>query len=274
MLSTRKDVRILLYQKYYVAFIDILGFKKYVNKNPFEKIYTTLSLIETEAVASRHGIKWMYGIDIQDIKILCISDSIIIGIEKDIPHAFDAIIWLCATFQLEVLLNSRLLVRGGISCGDFYMDKSKKTGTPILFGPAYNKAVELEKSEKAGKLPLIIIDENIDIGADVLTNQPFLAKDCKNRQIFINYMYRAKEVGAFDMKMRFVAREIVNQIKISESDDDVKRKYAWTRDYIVQVLGDETVFSMENIKLCERNQQEVNICVEFAGQEDTNHGQP
>jgi predicted transport protein len=253
------------YKKCYVAFIDILGFKDYVKHNSCEKVYVVLSYLEVEAVASPHGIKSKYGIDVQDIKILCISDSVIISIEENIPYALEAIIWLCAAFQLALLLNARLLMRGGISCGDFYIDSSDRTGNPVLFGQAYNNAVELEKY---GKRPVIIVDENINI--DNLASFSFLSRDDECGQTFVNYMYRAKEVGAFDIKMRYVAKEIKNKIQQFDGNASIKEKYTWTKDYIINSMNDEKIFSEENISRCKIDRQPLNLKVVFVSEEKEN----
>lgn len=256
------------YKKCYVAFIDILGFKDYVQNNSCDAVHTVLSYLEVEAVANPYSIKSKFGIDTKDIKILCISDSIIVSIEESIPHALEAIIWLCAAFQLTLLLNARLLMRGGISCGDFYTENSVRTGNPILFGQAYNNAVELEKSKKYGGKPVIIVDENMNHSN--LKSCPFLAEESKYGLLFVDYMHNAKTVGAFDMKMRFVAKEIVDRIKIFENDTRKKEKYEWTKNYIINSLNDELVFSDDNIFLCKRHYQPLNIKLEFAKQEAQN----
>lgn len=254
------------YRKCYVAFIDILGFKNYVQNSSCEAVHRALSYLEVEAVANTYAIKSKFGIDMKSINILCISDSIIISIEENIPYALEAIIWLCSAFQLALLLDARLLMRGGISCGDFYTANSERTGGPILYGRAYNNAVDLENSEKCGKHPVIIVDENI--GIDNLKNIPFLTRDDEYGQFFVNYMYNAKKVGAFSTKMRLVAKEIINHIKEFESDAPKKGKYVWTKNFIINSLSDESIFLEENISLCETSHQPLNLKVEFIKQEE------
>lgn len=264
-MSNNNDVTANSYKRCYVAFLDILGFTDFVNDPvcSWEKVNTVLSHIETEAVAGPHGMKQMYGVDIKDIKILCISDSVIISIEKSICNSFQTIIWLCGAFQLALLLNARLLMRGGISCGDFYQGSSERTGQPVLFGPAYNKAVELEKK---AMYPRTIVDEIIKINLD----QPSLLRKDDDGKIYVNYMYRAKKVGAFDVKMRSAARAIVERIRKYESDEHLQKKYTWTKDYITKSLEDDFIFSNENLKSCEEPKQRLNLCVKFADEEDDN----
>lgn len=246
------------YKECYVAFLDILGFKNYVDTNSYDDVYRTLSNLETEAVANPNGAKMIYGIDIRDIKILCISDSVIISIEKSIPHSFEAIVWLCGAFQLALLLNAQLLMRGAISCGKFYMGNSEKTGQPILFGAAYNKAVELEKE---AKYPRIIMDENTDMNLD---ESPLLQKD-NDGKIYVNYMYRAEKAGAFSFKFPRVAKKIVDQM---EKCDAVKGKYAWTKEYIIKSFDDESIFSAEYIAQCEKKPQRINLQLKFVSEEN------
>ena len=103
-----------VYKKCYVAFIDILGFTKYVSENACETIFGTLLTLKIEAITGPNGLKAKYGIEANDVKILCISDSIIVSIEENVPHAFEAITEMCAVFQAVLLLNCGMLMRGGM----------------------------------------------------------------------------------------------------------------------------------------------------------------
>ena len=195
-----------VYKKCYVAFIDILGFTKYVSENACETIFGTLLTLKIEAITGPNGLKAKYGIEANDVKILCISDSIIVSIEENVPHAFEAITEMCAVFQAVLLLNCGMLMRGGISCGDFYMDDSGDIGDGILFGPAYNRTVELEKG---ARYPIIKIDENLRISDNAVVNQPFLTRSPYDGTVFVDYMSLAKTLSYFSQKMERAAKKIV-----------------------------------------------------------------
>lgn len=153
----KEDTTGTAYKKCYVAFIDILGFKNYVSENTCETVLETLLTLKIEAITAPNRLTSKYGIKEDNVKIFCISDSIIISIEERIPYAFEAIIEMCAVFQAVLLLNQGMILRGGISCGDFYMNDSGYIGDGILFGPAYNRAVELEGED--AKYPMIKLME-------------------------------------------------------------------------------------------------------------------
>lgn len=256
------------YKKCFVAFIDILGFKRYVSENTCETIFDTLLTLKIEAITGPNGLKSKYGINENDVKILCISDSVIVSIEDHIPYALEAITEICAVFQAVLLLNRGMLMRGGISCGDFCIDDSGDIGDGILFGPAYNRAVELEKN---AKYPIIKIDENLNIGDDFLVNQPFLIKSMHDDTVFVDYMSRAKKLRFFSDKIKIAAKRIVEQEKICDS---AKGKYGWTKNYIITSLGNESIFSEESIaSLDVSNRPRINLRVKFANEEDTTNGQ-
>lgn len=253
------------YKKCYVAFIDILGFTKYVSENTCQTIFGTLLTLKIEAITGPNGLKAKYGIEENNIKILCISDSIIVSIEENVPYAFEAITEMCAVFQAVLLLNCGMLMRGGISRGDFYMDDSGGIGDGILFGPAYNRTVELEKG---AKYPIIKIDENLHISDNVIADQPFLTRSPHDGIVFVDYMSLAKTLSYFSQKIERAAKKIVGQIKVCNS---VKEKYDWTKRYIVESLGDESIFSEEKIASLDAiTPQRLNLCVKFADEEDDN----
>lgn len=257
------------YKKCYVAFIDILGFTKYVSENTCKNIFGTLLTLKIEAITGPNGLERKYGIDAKDVKILCISDSIIVSIEENIPYAFEAITEMCAVFQAVLLLNCGMLMRGGISCGDFYMDNSGDIGNGILFGPAYNRTVELEKG---ARYPIIKIDENLCINDAAIANLPFLTQSPLDGTVFVDYMSLAKTLSYFSQKMERTSKKIVDQIKICNS---VKEKYDWTKCYIIKSLGDESIFSEE--KLAESDAitpRQLNLCVKYSSEEGNKNGQP
>ena len=255
------------YKKCYVAFIDILGFKRYVSENSCDTVFGTLLTLKIEALTDPDRLKSKYGIDKNDVKVLCVSDSIIVSIEANIPYAFEAITEICAVFQAVLLLNRGMLMRGGISCGDFCMDDSGNIGNGILFGPAYNRAVELEK---VAKYPIIKIDENI-ISDDVLANHRLLVKSSHNDTVFVDYMSLAKSLHFFDRKIKIAAKKIIEQAKICDS---VKEKHDWTKNYIISSLGDDSIFSEESIaSLDVNNRLRIKLCAMFANEEDTTDGQ-
>lgn len=208
------------YKRCFVAFIDILGFKKYVEENPCESIQSVLLTLKTEEFANPSMMKSKFGIEKHDINILCVSDSVIIAIEENVPHSLDAIIWLCASFQAALLLNKGLIMRGGVSCGDFYWEDG------MLFGPAYQKAVYIEQSHNT---PRIILDDAI--GIENLTDYKFLTRGTGERENFVDYMAMVVVNYLRYYKLENIKRTIENSISKFKDDEKTLAKYVWLQEY-------------------------------------------
>jgi len=140
------------YTRYYVAFLDILGFKNLVNGSQ-----ATCQKILNIYKAFGDMQKAYFGEEYektQDVKMKVMSDSICLYIEADIPNALDSLISFCIAFQYDLLtLPSCIFVRGGIALGDMYVEND------IVFGPALTEAYLLE--EQNAKVPRIIIQKKV-----------------------------------------------------------------------------------------------------------------
>lgn len=143
------------YTQYYVAFLDILGFKDRVTQDPCEKILKMYELLgnmhDTYFVEEPEERK-------NNIKVKIMSDSICIYIKASITNALDELMKFCVAVQCSLLIQEPCtFVRGGITCGDMYAKDD------IMFGPALTKAYLLE--EKNAKVPRIIIRKStLDYG--------------------------------------------------------------------------------------------------------------
>lgn len=126
------------YTQYYVAFLDILGFKNLVN----DPNTSCQDILDTyEYVSYRHknffGDKSKHLRD--SIKIKIMSDSICLYTEAGIRNALFFLIAYCVAFQHDLLVrNPSVLVRGGITVGDMYAKDD------VIFGPALTEAYLLD----------------------------------------------------------------------------------------------------------------------------------
>ena len=139
-----------------VSYLDILGFKDWVERekeNPY-KINTILDIFDIVQFLSEEN----------SCSPLIFSDSMVRLIkfnnESEFHKNFLSEIKHLAYAQLSVfcehdLNDHHFLLRGGITVGDIYNDKSKSR----IFGPAFNKSYELES--KSAIYPRIIIDPEI-----------------------------------------------------------------------------------------------------------------
>lgn len=135
------------YTQYYVAFLDILGFKDHVNSASCEDI---LNVYEFLREISEEYFDEGYEDIKSSIKIKIMSDSICIYIKASISNALEELVQFCVAFQSNLLnLEPCIFVRGGITYGDMYARDD------IMFGPALTEAYLLE--EKNAKVPRIIM---------------------------------------------------------------------------------------------------------------------
>ena len=125
------------YTQYYVAFLDVLGFKNMVNNSS----YTCKKIVDIYALVQyRYETFFKSKIEVQDnIKMKIMSDRICLYIMKDFPNALPYLISYCVAFQCDLLLATGLLLRGGITSGDMYVKDD------IIFGPALTEAYLLEE---------------------------------------------------------------------------------------------------------------------------------
>lgn len=146
----------LKYEKSYVAFLDVLGFKQLVyskKKEDKKKIELYLKTV-CEALDDLKKIPSK-----RDIGSIVISDSIILtvpfGNSRD-DHIFNLRQLCIAILSLQnKLLGKDIWIRGAISCGDAHFDSRNKQ----IVGSAYVDAYLLE--EKIAKYPRVILDNRI-----------------------------------------------------------------------------------------------------------------
>lgn len=217
----------MAYKECYVAFIDILGFTNYVENNNFDDVNMVLEFLKVEKNTADSSLKMKYGIPYESINILLVSDSIILSIEKDIKNSFEAIIWMCACFQASLLINSQMLMRGAISCGEFYIKDT------ILFGKAYLKAYELERKYKT---PRIIIDEAIDISK--MSDKTYVKKDENDNVLFVDYLNMALKSCGFTYKQTMIEKSIIDNLNVFKYQKEYL-KYDWIKDYYNSCTNNE-----------------------------------
>lgn len=138
----------------YVAFLDILGFKEFVNRSEFTDVHGLYESISNviENAASHSKSKYLKYDVLKNIRFHVISDTIVIYIPKHEKYSLYALIFLTNTMISNLLLYKPILIRGGISAGRFYDDGK------FLFGSALNNAATLENK---AIYPRILIDKDV-----------------------------------------------------------------------------------------------------------------
>ncbi len=131
------------YKKQITAFIDVLGFGNIVFNSSNLQINSYFEFLKSNLrILSRF----------KKIKCFYISDSIILIANNDI-QSFIKLIQLIQSIQSS-LLGINIIVRGGITVGDIYLNKSEN----IIVGPSLINSYKLEQD---AIFPRVIIDRNI-----------------------------------------------------------------------------------------------------------------
>jgi len=237
------------YKNSYVAFLDVLGFKKLVyskSNDDKEKIKCYFEIIKNE-------IKTLKEIDSKkEINYIVISDSIIITIEQnqDNDKSIDNLRQLCIAvgkIQYKLALHD-IWLRGGISSGETYIDSDEKQ----IVGAGYINAYLLE--EKHAMVPRVIIDNKIVYELGLESCDQLISKinkieyffegehylfiwnwDSKNAikieqdiPLFVNYFYHISD----DELMT-----IMNNIQESiYAEIGLYKKFKWVANYLISYL--------------------------------------
>lgn len=241
------------YSKYFVAFLDVLGFQKLVfsnNPNDKVKIEDYLMVIK-EITSDLEFVKTT-----QSLKSIIISDSIILSVPfgNAINDALSQLRHLCIAvgkIQFQLALDN-IWLRGAISCGDAYFNQEDNQ----VVGPAYVTSYLLEQN---AIYPRVILDNKIVNDLEMDSAQALIdsvnrknngglhfqnwqpdkilfewqddaianSKIKKDITCFIDYLLPS----TYDQSLYF---QIVNHIRSSiYSDPKVYTKFRWVADYLI-----------------------------------------
>lgn len=267
----KKDIK---YSEYFIAFLDVLEFKKLVFSGKSEdhkKIEEYFGLIETvtEELMSIKAKKHLGS--------LIISDSVILSLPlEDGPlNKVDKLRHLCiAVGKIQsTLAKNNIWVRGAISSGPAFFDSSQKN----IVGEAYINAYLLE--ERQAIYPRVIIDNKIIKELKKNTSQDLIDEiNCRsqggppfinwNTDILFNWEDKREvnitikqDVALFIdylspllnniEELRFIIKNIE---KIIYSDNKIYSKFRWVVDYLLVcsefkllIVGGEERRKLKNI---------------------------
>ena len=120
------------YTDSYVALLDILGFKEYTNKNGFSYVlnmlrditkFAQMVLKSSNDIISEHMLN--------TVTLNIISDSIFISVPKSTERSLEILLLVVDHVVSLLTYKYEVLIRGGISEGDYYADST------LAFGPAF-----------------------------------------------------------------------------------------------------------------------------------------
>lgn len=232
------------YDNRFIAFLDILGFKNWIEKtvddeDVFNTIKSGIDYISRERDELYHG---RYSdIRINDKEISVFSDSIVISYAMDRGSLFYVLmdlVFIC------VNLNSKgIFVRGGVTYGKLYHKNHE------CFGPAMVKAYELEQNY--AKYPRIVIEPEVvrkGIENPGPANTPqqeaeYLKKLlCKNNNEDLYYLDYLSQYDEFDDEEQYidlilkVKKFIVDNLNYNKDNDPILEKYIWFAEYYNNVI--------------------------------------
>ncbi|MBU1053645.1 MAG: hypothetical protein KKC46_07430 [Proteobacteria bacterium] len=226
------------FKESFVAFIDILGFKKKVEsiktQDDFDKIATLMLAIKESSIRFNQENDLFSGTE-----IIAVSDSLIITIPyTDIAACFKTI-ELMRYFQYHLLVkNFKTILRGYLHKGLVY----NKDG--MIFGPGYITAYEQER--KIGGAPRIVVSPEIIKLADNAVKRDKsnkisifdrLRKDT-DEQYYVDYLlpYGDAVESGYPKSDQFkdlssVPSYIDYNIKKFQEEPNIQKKYIWLKEY-------------------------------------------
>ena len=242
------------YSDYYVAFLDILGFKALVKSNKREdkqKIYEYFRLIKQVTNEIKHTTSK------KEIGSIVISDSVILSmpIEKDASANIRKLRELCiAIRRIQFkLAEMNIWLRGAISSGKAYFDSNDSQ----VVGPAYINAFLLE--ERIALNPRVVIDNKLIKELELESAQELIERvnydtscsreyDALERNILFEWIHGViqkkgleKDVPLFidylvyafedESKLKLIIKNIEKSMYLE--DNAVYSKFRWVTDYLL-----------------------------------------
>lgn len=267
--------------EYYLAFLDVLGYKsKILNSTTSEEIDFLKKINDSfnEAIKSVKNEK-TYNNELSKLKYKTFSDNIVLAIPKYniTPNVFLCFIKLIKNLCYFMLTKYRLLLRGGVVCGNYYQNDN------ISFGSALVRAYNLENT---AVYPRIIFDKKIvddllllntkidysnefrnsffksitggkalrkfyDIVSKTLIKISFFHSDVLTQDVcnIINFLKFLKQEIQTDKMNFFSAFKKMNMeiIKIGNDFNTIARKsiYLFYKDYLINYKIDEDYYTLD-----------------------------
>lgn len=227
------------YEDRVVIFIDILGFRKWVN-NELDNMGSDCTSIVTVFKFIRKYYADQNDEYARTVQISFFSDSIIISFEETDE---DQIFQTVADLQILILnlVKRGVLVRGAISNGKLLHNKD------FILGPAFMNAYDLET--KKSVVPRVICDPKV-IGAalkhkhaiDFKEDLPYvldLFDLDSDGQLYIDYF--DKILNIFDAEKQYLEylvrlKEIIEQNLETPEDLNIHGKYLWMKEKFNSVI--------------------------------------
>lgn len=239
------------YREAMLVYIDILGFRKIIQKSATDPhvIPSMLSIMRDLKKQTSEGgrvirekgtnkpVSIFRGFNFSDLTVRATY------IDTSTNYA-DILKWeflYLAGIQAQHLCYGDFLLRGAISNGQISMDPDRSISDDIIFGPALVRSYELESTKAI--YPRIIIDSDVigkaDQSDDVLWPNYF-HKD-NDGQYFIDYLYAAgtddllgepgKPLGTLKVLQLHKHNTEKKIVSLAERDERIIQKLRWVVSY-------------------------------------------
>lgn len=224
------------YRDYYIAFIDILGFKKLIGEKTCDEIcsiYDSIRQFRTMREEVKQGKETLLVpvVPPKDVHIKIMSDSVCIYIPADAEGSLFLLSFMCADFQYRMLkLDTPILLRGAITKGKLYFNGD------ILFGPGFVDAYLMEENNASVPRIIInkaIIDEYKSLGNIFPDNMAFRDYDAFFSLEYISFLGAYKiEKKKYDDLYQYILRVLG-----STTDESVRSKFLYLESRLLSIIG-------------------------------------
>ncbi len=244
-----------VYEERYVAFIDILGFKGMVNDSVndeelFDQIRDTVSYIFEN---KKNNEDEPLGLANVGRMISVFSDSIYLSCDASIAGSGVEILRDAVNLAVNLLWRG-FVVRGGIACGKAVHTKE------YCFGPAINKAYELESSFAV--YPRILVDDSVRSFAiknplqDVEEEAEFdeLVRHEQDGLLSLNYLGYGKvfdDNNEYYLSLCKIRDILIKNLRRHKDDKKIYVKYSYLLDYYHGVI--KQVGEFDDLKITTRD---------------------
>lgn len=221
-IDTTNEIKNIQEREKIVAFIDILGFKNKVEKEPDNVGIIDLIMIINQEAAKDDLVTFMFsdcmyiiGDELSKILklIACLQTQLLCASSKHIP-----------TDKENFRYSDLNLVRGGITKGKISYNKKLN----IFWGESVNRAYELESQNAF--YPRIIVDRQID----TFLNNDYFRQDFDGLSYFDFLKYWKYEREGFRISEEEIngMKEYIEILTRNESNENILRKMGWFYNYI------------------------------------------
>ena len=242
------------YKESYVAFLDILGFKDLIQTEDFDRILDVfkhiadLSDLETvlhravdEDDKSEEALKFRaYNVALSGLRIYAMSDSIVISSESGIDYSLDVLIDAVIMLQNRLYeLDKPVLLRGAVSKGNYYCDKSVAFGKGMVDAYLYQ--------EHYSRYPRIIVSKDL---SQEVTDKTYISSNDYNEiaedsgKLFLD----EDDYYHIDALKEFLAgkkhedpeckkfKSLIDKYLNGYYDEGIREKYRWLNDDYLRVV--------------------------------------